>query len=153
MVLLSAFVTLCEGYLGVLPTLELWGEFFYTKLGVSAKDEAAQCGAFVAVRCPGAGYGFPAITLTQSLKLWQKSYFYVKNVNPALDFVNLPAYEAGPPAEPRTNWTFKPKHLSPASTATVTRLQEMTDLEGLQASDLLTAFVGARFSLSKAGLT
>ena len=23
--LLSAFVTLCEGYLGVLPTLELWG--------------------------------------------------------------------------------------------------------------------------------
>ena len=27
-VLLSAFVTLCEGYLGVLPTLELWGEFF-----------------------------------------------------------------------------------------------------------------------------
>ena len=26
--LLSAFVTLCEGFLGVLPTLELWGEFF-----------------------------------------------------------------------------------------------------------------------------
>ena len=24
-VLLSAFVTLCEGYLGVLPTLKLWG--------------------------------------------------------------------------------------------------------------------------------
>ena len=24
-VLLSAFVTLCEGFLGVLPTLELWG--------------------------------------------------------------------------------------------------------------------------------
>ena len=32
-VLLSAFVTLCEGYLGVLPTLELWGEFFQSKLG------------------------------------------------------------------------------------------------------------------------
>ena len=25
-VLLSAFVTLCEGFLGVLPTLELWGD-------------------------------------------------------------------------------------------------------------------------------
>ena len=24
--LLSAFVTLCEGFLGVLPTLELWGD-------------------------------------------------------------------------------------------------------------------------------
>ena len=32
-VLLSAFVTLCEGFLGVLPTIELWGEFFYIKLG------------------------------------------------------------------------------------------------------------------------
>ena len=26
--LLSAFVSLCEGFLGLLPTLELWGEFF-----------------------------------------------------------------------------------------------------------------------------
>ena len=26
--LLSAFVALCEGFLGVLPTLKLWGEFF-----------------------------------------------------------------------------------------------------------------------------
>ena len=26
--LLSAFVTMCEGYLGILPTIELWGAFF-----------------------------------------------------------------------------------------------------------------------------
>ena len=32
-VLLSAFATLCEGFLGVLPTIELWGEFFQSKLG------------------------------------------------------------------------------------------------------------------------
>ena len=36
MVLLSAFVALCEGFLGVLPTLELWGEFFFSKLGTQA---------------------------------------------------------------------------------------------------------------------
>ena len=41
-VLLSAFVAMCEGFLGVLPTLELWGEFFYTKLGTATK-EVAQC--------------------------------------------------------------------------------------------------------------
>ena len=70
MVLLSGFVTLCEGYLGILPTLELWGEFFYTKLGTAAKGVAAQCGAFTAVRRPGAGNCFPAISLTQSVKLW-----------------------------------------------------------------------------------
>ena len=32
-VLLSAFITLCEGFLGFLPTLELWGKFFQSKLG------------------------------------------------------------------------------------------------------------------------
>ena len=31
-VLLSAFVSLCEGFLGVLPTIELWGELFQSKL-------------------------------------------------------------------------------------------------------------------------
>ena len=32
-VLLSTFVTLCEGFLGVLPTLGLWVEFFQSTLG------------------------------------------------------------------------------------------------------------------------
>ena len=40
-VLLSAFVTLCEGYLGTLPIFELWGELFYLKVGTAAKNEAA----------------------------------------------------------------------------------------------------------------
>ena len=35
-VLLSTFVALCEGFLRVLPTLELWGEFFFSKLGTQA---------------------------------------------------------------------------------------------------------------------
>ena len=36
--LLSTFVTACEGYISILPTLELWGAFFYGKLGTSTKD-------------------------------------------------------------------------------------------------------------------
>ena len=50
MVLLSAFVTVCDGYLGILPTIERWGAFFYGKLGTSAKETAAECGAYVVVR-------------------------------------------------------------------------------------------------------
>ena len=91
-VLLSAFVTLCEGFLGVLPTLELWGEFFQSKLGTRMQSVLAQSGAFIAVQRPAADNPFPAITLIQSVKLWPKSYFYVKNVAPQGDFVNLPAY-------------------------------------------------------------
>jgi hypothetical protein len=103
-VLLAAFVTMCEGYLGTLPTLELWGECFYLKLGTATKGQAAQCGACVAVRCPGTGNHFSPISLLQSAKLWQKSYFYVKNIHSTSDYINLPAYVAGQPTEPRANW-------------------------------------------------
>ena len=73
--LLSAFVTMCEGYLSILPTIELWGAFFYGKLGTSAKETAAECGAFVAVHRPSKKNAFPVIKLSQSVKLWQQSYF------------------------------------------------------------------------------
>ena len=56
----------------------------------------AQSGAFIAMRRVAADNPFPVITLIQSVKLWQKSYFYVKNVAPQGDYVNLPAYVAGP---------------------------------------------------------
>ena len=80
-VLLSAFVTLCEGFIAVLPTLELWGEFFYSKLGTQAAGMPAQCGAFIAVRRSGADNPFPSIKLIKSVKMWQRSYFYMKNVS------------------------------------------------------------------------
>ena len=62
--LLSAFAMMCEGYLGILPIIELWVVLFYTKLGTSAKEKAAQCGAFVAVRRPSPKNVFPAIKLS-----------------------------------------------------------------------------------------
>jgi hypothetical protein len=146
-VLLAAFVTFCEGYLGVLPTLELWGRFFYLKLGTQAKGEPAQCGACVAVRRTGSGTRFPPIVLLESAKLWQKSYFYVRNLDPTRDFINLPAFAIGPPAEPRNNWGQQPpKPLPAVITDVLVRLQEMTDSEGLQPADLLAAFVQRRVS-------
>ena len=75
MVLLSAFATLCEGFLGVLPTIELWGEFFSSKLGTHIAGVPAQCGAFIAVRRPSPKNAFPTIKLPQSVKMWQQSYF------------------------------------------------------------------------------
>ena len=68
-VLLSAFVALCEGFLGVLPTLELWGEFFFSKLGTQAAGVPAQCGAFIVVRRLGADNPFPTILLIKSVKM------------------------------------------------------------------------------------
>ena len=84
-VLLSAFVTLCEGYLGVLPTLELWGEFFQSKVGTRMQGVPAQTGAFIASRRSVADNPFPVIPLIQSVKKWQKSYFYMRNIAPQGD--------------------------------------------------------------------
>ena len=99
--LLFAFAMACEGYLGILPTIKLCGAFSYDKLGTSAKETAAECGGFVAVRRPAKRNAFPVIKLAQSVKMWQQSYFYVENVDPTADFLNLPPYEAGPPTGTR----------------------------------------------------
>ena len=40
----------------------------------------APCGAFIAMRRSGENNPFLPIPLIQSVKIWQKSYFYVKNV-------------------------------------------------------------------------
>ena len=65
----------------------------------------AQSGAFIAMWTPAADNPFLVITLIQSVKHWQKSYFYVKNVAPQGDYVNLPAYVAGLPAGRRPKWS------------------------------------------------
>ena len=78
------------------------------------------------------------------MKLWQKSYFYVKNVAPQGDYVNLPAYVAGPPAGRRPQWSYQAATLSPAGAAAVARLRVMIQSEGLTGSDLPAAFVMRR---------
>ena len=84
------------------------------------------------------------VELAQSMKMWQQSYFYVENVDPAADFLNLPAYEAGPPTGLRPNWGYKPKPVTPDAAAAIGRLRVLQESEGLVASDLLIAFVERR---------
>ena len=102
-VLMPVFVMFSDGYLGVLPTLVLWGRFFYLKLGTAAKDKPAQHGVCVAMRRSGAGPRFPAIPLHELAKIWKQTYFYVRNLEP-VEYINLPAFALGPPIEPRDNW-------------------------------------------------
>ncbi|XBI84476.1 hypothetical protein VPH35_092774 [Triticum aestivum] len=116
-VLLAAFATLCEGFLGVLPTIELWGEFFQSKLGTHVAGIPAQCGAFIAMRRSTTDNPFPSIALIKSVKMWQQSYFYMKNVAPEGDWVNLPHYEAGTPAGRLPSWSHRAETLTPAGTA------------------------------------
>lgn len=47
------------------------------------------------MRRTGSGTRFPPIALLESAKLWQKSY-YVRNLHPTRDYINLLAYVAAP---------------------------------------------------------
>ena len=87
---------------------------------------------------------FPVIPLIQSVKLWQKSYFYVRNIAPRGDYVNLPAYVAGPPAGRRPRWSYRAVTVTPAGSAAVARVRATTQSEGLSGPDLQTAFVTRR---------
>ncbi|KAE8818286.1 hypothetical protein D1007_03916 [Hordeum vulgare] len=47
--------------------------------------------------------GFPQMPLQDSIKLWQRGFFYVKNVDPSHDGLNLPPFILAPPTA-RRNW-------------------------------------------------
>ena len=104
----------------------------------------AQCGAFIAVRWPGGDNPFPPITLIQSVKMWQQSYFYVKSIFAEGDWVNLPAYAADPPAGRWPNWSYRARTLTPAGAGAIARLRVLTQSEGLTGPDLLAVFVARR---------
>ena len=68
---MAAFVTLCEGFLGVEPWLDLWCRLFYLKRQ-TVKDPAT--GQKVMTACGAAqihfwaGAGFPQLPLQDSVK-------------------------------------------------------------------------------------
>ena len=78
------------------------------------------------------------------MKLWQKSYFYVRNVAQQGDYVNLSVYVAGPPAGRQPSWSYRARLLSQAGNAAVSRLRVMIQSEGLTGADLVAAFMERR---------
>ena len=55
---------------------------------------------------PRQGSNFFKLAGLESVRTWQKSFFYVRNRSP-VDFINLPGYVPGPPV--MTNWLHHPK--------------------------------------------
>ncbi|KAK1617356.1 hypothetical protein QYE76_022873 [Lolium multiflorum] len=80
-----------------------------------------------------------------SVKKWQQSFFYVKNTNPAFDWVNLPAYDPAPPTA-RKNWgnNFRPADPEAEVNVLWTRLHDCVTVERLCAADLLCCYASRR---------
>ncbi|KAK1698889.1 hypothetical protein QYE76_015586 [Lolium multiflorum] len=104
-VLLSCYVAFMEGYAGLWPDVEFWSRLFYLKSQMT-EGRLRTCGA--ASIYPRAGSSFPKIPTVDSVKNWQMSFFYVKNANPAFDWINLPEYNSAPPTS-RLNWGHNAK--------------------------------------------
>ncbi|KAE8809740.1 hypothetical protein D1007_13632 [Hordeum vulgare] len=96
---LASFVVLCEGFLWIEPRLDIWRKLFFFKQQSVTMDKAeaakltgpkpmTPCGATLVHHRTSSG--FPQMPLQDSIKMWQKGFFYVKNVDPSRDCINLP---------------------------------------------------------------
>ncbi|KAE8802554.1 hypothetical protein D1007_21743 [Hordeum vulgare] len=148
---LSSFVILCEGFLWIEPCLDLWQSLFFLKQQ-SRKMEKAEleklddprpmtpCGA--ALVHHRSKSGFPQMPLQGSIKQWQKGFFYVKNVSPAHDALNMPPFNIDPPME-KLNWQAKYPKLIPEVAQIGAYLDNLKG-RSLLGRDLLTTMVTRR---------
>jgi hypothetical protein len=96
---LSSFTAFMEGYAGITPTVD---NFQDRKLPLP--KPFIRCGG--CILAPRQGSNFFKFSGLESVRTWQKTFFYVRNGGPE-DFINLPAYVPGPSV--MTNWMHHPK--------------------------------------------
>ncbi|KAK1662792.1 hypothetical protein QYE76_050951 [Lolium multiflorum] len=102
--LLSNFVTLCEGHLGIRPDIRLWQFFFRVKK--ETKDKAmVNCGSMTFMLRPGRMY--PPQSSHESVRYWNAGWFYAKNIEVPDVHEGLPKFINKPPEE-LASWSFVP---------------------------------------------
>ncbi|KAE8816011.1 hypothetical protein D1007_06553 [Hordeum vulgare] len=105
---LSAFVVLCEGFLGIEPRIDLWRSLFFFKQQSIATEKSeveklagprsmTPCGA--ALVHHRSKSGFPQLPLQEFIKQWHRGFFYVKNADPAQDALKMPPFNIDLPTK------------------------------------------------------
>src|SRR3954467_3298252 len=98
---LSNYVALCEGYLGIRPRLDLFIYFVIVKREAGAtKDELRNCETINLKIRPGRR--FPDIVGHESCKNWQQTYFYGPDIPLAGREATYPDFVDGAAAEAST---------------------------------------------------
>ena len=107
----AVFVTLCEAYLGIRPSLLLWRYFFLASLQTSKETGVGKRVGGVSIMLRAReSQEYIEVDLKTSLKGWRGSWFYINNADP-----QLPAFED---AVPRATGSWKSK-LSAAEVETI----------------------------------
>ena len=130
---LSCFVTLCEAYLGLWPCMEIFKMFFYLRAQTTAGQQR-DCGS---VSMYTKNTPLPKIHLPDSIKKWQRSYFYVRNLTDA-DRIGLPAFSNSLPAS--KSWSRKTAVDEELQRTLFDRLKVLVE-NGLTSRDLTMAWL------------
>ncbi|KAK1610708.1 hypothetical protein QYE76_034381 [Lolium multiflorum] len=140
-VLLSCYVAFMEAYAGLWPDIDFWSRLFYLK-AQTTDGRLRTCGAASIYTRPGTP--FPKIPTVDSVKNWQMSFFYVRNVGQLVDRINLPEFNPAPPVG-RINWSYNARTTDPD--AEVNQLWDFLGAaveNGLTAEDLLCTIAERR---------
>jgi hypothetical protein len=145
--IISAFATFCEAYLGLWPSINLWAKYFqFRQQVIPDRDTPAgqklltQCGATTVL--PRKGSIFPRVQGLESCKKWLRTFFYVKNSSD-VDRINLPKFVVGPPT--KLNWNYDPRDLD-REVNLIHKVVHQLRKDGLTGDDLLATFLGRRVS-------
>ncbi|KAK1642163.1 hypothetical protein QYE76_059968 [Lolium multiflorum] len=142
---LSCYVTFMEAYIGIRPTRETFARFFALRINsvqgvdIPAPKPPVQCGScIIGSRQASPFFKFSGL---ESCRLWQGTFFYVKNTG-AADLIDLPPFDPAPPT--KTNWSYNPKE-SHNETNRIIRFmkQRMKDTD-LCSDDIIRTFISRR---------
>ncbi|KAK1650231.1 hypothetical protein QYE76_068036 [Lolium multiflorum] len=138
--LLSNFVTLCEGHLRIRPDIRLWQFFFRVKK--ETKDKAmVNCGSMTFMLRPGRMY--PSHYSHESIRYWNSGWFYVKNIEVPDVHQGLPKFINEPPEE-LDSWSLIPALAQyPELNRAARRISKLVQ-DGLTGTDLTLSWFSRR---------
>jgi hypothetical protein len=135
---IACFITLCECFLGCHPHWGLWRHLFYLK-----RHSTNVTGGYGFSRVGGLGYF--DLNMVESIPLWRKKWFYIKDQKTPNQRYGLPEFVADATVR---KFSRCKRGLSEAEEAEVAVL--MTKIESLRVTDelsgiqLMSTFIGRR---------
>ncbi|KAK1694506.1 hypothetical protein QYE76_011203 [Lolium multiflorum] len=142
---LSCYVSFMEAYIGIRPTRETFARFFSLRINsIQGKEipkpkPPIQCGSCII----GSRQGSPFFKFSglESCRLWQRTFFYVKNDGTA-DLINLPAFNPAPPT--KVNWGYYPGSNHIETNRVVRFMEKLKKETNICSDDIIRAFISRR---------
>ncbi|KAK1666237.1 hypothetical protein QYE76_054396 [Lolium multiflorum] len=142
---LSCYTTFMEAYIGIRPTRETFARFFSLRINsvqgvdIPAPKPPVQCGSCIISSRQGSP--FFKFSGLESCRLWQGTFFYVKN-NGRADLICLPPFDPAPPA--KTNWSYNPKEAHNETNRIIRFMKQKMKDTGICSDDIVRTFISRR---------